>query len=247
MAAPDYKKQRIEARAEFVKGVEKSNVRNLVPSKLIASQAPSKSRSKAMRKLHASHAVIPAIRSTEGVVTRGLPGETHYDVIQREASRRGISSKKLDKLDDLIDEYFKPKKGGNPGELNEQTGFSDTKTGEYLTREEAAAKTKSPVGESMRIHKESTKVPLAERLAVSRRGAEPAEASKLLSKRKQTGRILSGLNDRIAKASSSPSLLGKLLNRRGVVRSIARKSRYLGAALAAGDAIKNFYDTSQEQ
>ena len=247
MAAPDYKAQRLAAQQEFVRGIKKSNVRNLVPAKLIASQAPSKSRSKALRKLIEAHPVIPAIRSKEGVVTRGLPGETHYDVIEREASRRGISTKKIDKVDELIDEYFKPKKGGDAGEFNEQTGFSDTKTGEYLTREEAAAKTKSPVGESMRIHKESTKIPLAERLATTRRGAEPVEAAKLLAKRKQTGRILSGLNERIASASSSPGLLGRLLNRRGVVRSIARKSKYLGLALAAGDAIKNLYDVSQEQ
>jgi len=246
MAAPDYKKQRVAAREEFVKGVEKSNVRNLVPAKLIASQAPSKSRSKALSKLIQSHPVIPAIRSIEGKVTRGLPGETHYDVIQREAKARGISTKKFDKVDALIDEYFKPKKGGDAGEFNEQTGFSDTKTGEYLTREEAAAKTKAPVGESMRIHKEATRLPLAERLATARRGAEPSAAAELLSKRKQTGRILSGLNTRIANASSTPGLLGKLLNRRGVVRSIARKSRYLGLALAAGDAIKNLYDVSQE-
>ena len=247
MAAPNYKEQRIAAREEFVKGVEKSNVRNLVPAKLIASQAPGKARSKALRKLIEAHPVLPAIRSTEGVVTRGLPGETHYDVIQREAARRGISTKKFEKVDELIDEYFKPKKGGMPGEFNEQTGFSNSTTGEYLTREEAAAKTKSPVGESMRIHKEETKIPLAERLATARRGEDVVESAQLLAKRKQTGRILSGLNDRIANAASNPGLLGKLLNRRGAVRAIARKSQYLGLALAAGDVIKNLYDTSQEQ
>lgn len=247
MAAPDYKEKRVKAREEFVKGVEKSNVRNLIPAKLVASQAPSKSRSKTLRKLIEAHKVLPAIRSIEGAVTRGLPGETHYDVIQREAARRGISTQKFEKVDELIDEYFKPKKGGSPGEFNEQTGFTDTKTGKYLTREEAASQTRSPVGESMRIHKDATRRPLAERIAEARRGEDPTEAARVLAKRKQTGRILSGLNERIAKASNSPSLLGKLLNRRGVVRNIAKKNKYLGVALAAGDAIKSFYNSSQDQ
>lgn len=244
MAAPDYKTQQVEARQKFVKGVEKSNVKNFIPANLIASQAPSKQRSKSLRKLIESQQVVPAIKTSEGKVTRGLPGETHYNVIEREAKARGINTKKFENVDNLIDEYFKPKKGGMPGEFDEGTGFSETRTGKYLTREEAAAKTGSKFGESMQIHKVAAGKPLAERLAETRRGPDVEEASRLLAKRKQTGRLLSSLNEGISEASHNPGRLAQLLNRRGLVRSIARKSRYLGVALAAGDAIKNFMDNS---
>ena len=226
---------------------ENINLKGLIPARMIAEQKPGKARSRALKKMLEAQKVLPAIRSAEGRVTRGLPGETHYDVIEREGRRRGLKLDKFEETDKLIDEYFQRKPGAEPGRIDTKTGFTEPRTGKYLTREEAGARTKTgSYGESMQIHKEQTKVPLRERLATTRRGEDPVASERLLKKRQQTGRLLSSLNERITQSSNNPSRLAALLNRKGLVKSIARKNKYLGLALASGEALKTYFNNPAE-
>lgn len=211
--------------------------------------AKGKVRSRALKKALESRPLVSAIKHPEtGRITRGLPGESHYDVIEREAKRRGIGDD-YNKIDEVIDEYFKPKKGA-VGQFDQGTGFSHARTGEYFTREEAGKilkeKTGMGTGESRAAAEAQAQIRPEVAKREVRRGLDVQEAERLLKKRKQTGRLLHNLNEGIAKASTDPVKTAKLLNRRGLVRSIARKNRYLGVALAAGEAINSMFGQTEK-
>ena len=222
----------------------------VVPAGAASTLSPGRSRSRILKKLLESRSVIPAIKHPEtGRITRGLPGETHFHVIEREAKRRGIPPDDLKKIDDVIDEFFKPKKGDVPFfERNPSTGFADPRSGRYLSRVDAGKRLDSSAGESQFLFAKESKAPLADRLAKTRRGREDMDEGKLFRKRKQAGKILQKLNKQIRGAASGTSLksLPLLLNRRGVVRGLARKIRYLGVAGAISDTINNISDNLEE-
>ena len=91
---------------------ENINLKGLIPARMIAEQKPGKARSRALKKMLEAQKVLPAIRSAEGRVTRGLPGETHYDVIEREGRRRGLKLDKFGKegIEKVPIEYINNKK-----------------------------------------------------------------------------------------------------------------------------------------
>jgi len=201
-----------------------------------------KARNKAMKRLIQQSRTLASVRPPGGKPFHGMPGEIHIDTIERYGKSKGMTPD--ESLDKLLDVFYQSK-SGKAGEFTEHTGFTDVQTGEYMTREETAQKF-GGVGEAESQITKQRSIPSEVRVAHGRRGVDPISAEKLRTKRIQTNRLLQNLNRGIRGASTSVTR-GRLLNRRGLVRQIAKKSKYLGLAIAAGDAVSNMLNTNKER
>lgn len=203
-----------------------------------------KARNKAMKRLVQESRTLASIKEPgpKGRPFHGMPGELHVDVIQRYGRTKGLDPEAA--LDDFVDVFYQPKPG-KAGEYSEHTGFTDVHTGKYMTREETAQKF-GAVGEAERQIKEARKLPADVRVGESRRGVDWIEAERIKDKRKQANRLLQSLNRGI-RGAATPSVRGRLLNRRGLVRAIAKRSGYLGLAIAAGDAISQMLNSGSQE
>lgn len=205
-----------------------------------------KVRRKAMKRVLESAVAVPAIRSPKtGKVTVGVPGNIHPDVIAKEVERRGLDP--YSEASDVVwDEYAREPLYDREGRFKSKTtGFAHPMSGKYMSRAEASELlTGGKVeGESTQLSEALEKRPVRSRIAQTRRGVGQ-EAESLLKQRKGMNKALAFTNRAIQEAEHGRDIgkLRKLVNKRGLLRSIARKNRYFGAAMAAGDAIKQFYD-----
>jgi hypothetical protein len=202
---------------------KKWETREETPKQIRRKKVKTKLRNKALKgRLQQEQLVVATRDNTTGKLYRGVPGEIHADVVERVVQKTGKSYAQVDH--DVM-----------RGRI--QNGFWVTKSGKFLTRDEAGAIIRPKFGlgaaESIETMETQAEKPQDLRKRHLRRGKSEA-SQKLLRKRRQAQRVHRKLKKAKAKAAGKPGRLAQIAQRAGRVRDIV-KGKGLMAIAGLGD------------